>query len=52
MDMGTTSYVGIYRFGTGLYIVADIVDNIEGGFSTDRSEVVSLEVGLTVVNIG
>ena len=46
--VGTTTKVGIYRSGIGLYLVAE---RLESGFATNSIEVGSLEVGLTLVNI-
>ena len=49
MAVGTASKVGIERSGVDL--VAELVERLGSGPVTDRSEVGSLEVGLTVVNI-
>ena len=51
MDASLYSVLGLHQYLFGLDFVAELVECIEDGFVTDRSDVGSLEVGLTVVNI-
>ena len=52
MDLSSSYGVVIHGARICLYFVMEFVDGIEGGFSTKRSEIRSLELSCSIVDHG
>ena len=50
MDMYSSSDIGVGGLRVGINLVSNIVENFEGGFATDGSEVSSLKEGVLVID--